>query len=99
MIDITDIVSAVVGLICALITAFVIPWIRSKTTAEQQKTINDIVSIAVQGAEMLYKGSGRGAEKKQHVIDYLNQHGIILDEDTLNHYIEAAVLKLKNGVL
>ena len=36
MYDITPIVEAVAALIAALITAFVIPYIRSKTTAQQQ---------------------------------------------------------------
>ena len=34
-IDLTSIANAVIALIAAIITAFVIPWIRSKTTAAQ----------------------------------------------------------------
>ena len=47
MYDITPIVEAVAALIAALITAFVIPYIRSKTTAQQQAEINTWVKIAV----------------------------------------------------
>lgn len=39
MYDITPIIEAVAALIAALITAFVIPYIRSKTTAQQQAEI------------------------------------------------------------
>ena len=51
MYDITPIFEAVAALIAALITAFVIPYIKSKTTAEQQKEINAWVKIAVAAAE------------------------------------------------
>ena len=38
-IDLTSIANAVIALIAAIITAFVIPWIRSKTTAAQFEKI------------------------------------------------------------
>ncbi len=31
--DITPVVNAVIALIAAVVTAFVIPWVKSKTTA------------------------------------------------------------------
>ena len=36
-IDLTSIANAVIALIAAIITAFVIPWIRSKTTAHSSR--------------------------------------------------------------
>ena len=76
MYDITPIIESVAALIAALITAFVIPYIRSKTTAQQQAEINAWVKIAVSAAEQIYKGSGRGEEKKAYVIQWLREHGI-----------------------
>ena len=49
--DITPIIEAVAALIAALITAFVIPYIKGKTTANQQQQINAWVRIAVSAAE------------------------------------------------
>ena len=99
MYDITPIFEAVAALIAALITAFVIPYIKSKTTAEQQKEINAWVKIAVAAAEQIYVGSGRGEEKKAYVIDWLRSHGITVDEEKLDALIEAAVYELNQGVI
>lgn len=99
MYDITPIIEAVAALIAALITAFVIPYIRSKTTAQQQAEINAWVKIAVSAAEQIYKGSGRGEEKKAYVIQWLREHGITVDEAKLDALIESAVYELNQGVL
>lgn len=100
MYDITPIIEAVAALIAALITAFLVPYIKSKTTAEQQKEINAWVKIAVAAAEQIYTGSGRGEEKKEYVINRLREHGITVDEAKLDALIEAAVYELNtNGIV
>lgn len=100
MYDITPIIEAVAALIAALITAFLVPYIKSKTTAEQQKEINAWVKIAVAAAEQIYTGSGRGEEKKEYVINWLREHGITVDEAKLDALIEAAVYELNtNGIV
>jgi len=98
MYDITPIIEAVAALIAAIITVFVVPYIKSKTTANQQQQINEWVKIAVAAAEQIYTGGGRGKEKKEHVITFLREHGITLDEDRLDALIEAAVYELNAGV-
>ena len=97
MYDITPIIEAVAALIAALITAFLVPYIKSKTTAEQQKEINAWVKIAVSAAEQIYTGSGRGEEKKEYVINWLREHGITVDEAKLDALIEAAVYELNTN--
>ena len=99
MYDITPIIEAVAALIAALITAFVIPYIRSKTTAQQQAEINAWVKIAVAAAEQIYQGAGRGEEKKAYAIQWLREHDITVDEAKLDALIEAAVYELNQGVL
>lgn len=99
MYDITPIIEAVAALIAALITAFVIPYIKGKTTANQQQQINAWVRIAVTAAEQIYTGGGRGTEKKEYVIRWLRVHGITVDESKLDALIEAAVYNLNNGFL
>ena len=78
-IDLTSIANAVIALIAAIITAFVIPWIRSKTTAAQFEKIKMWVTVAVEAAEQIYTGSGRGAEKKAYVVEFLNSKGFKID--------------------
>ena len=60
--DITPIIEAVLALAATVVTVIVIPYIRSKTTAQQQAEINGWVRIAVSAAEQIYVGSGRGQE-------------------------------------
>ena len=93
-IDLTSIANAVIALIAAIITAFVIPWIRSKTTAAQFEKIKMWVTVAVEAAEQLYNGTGRGEEKKAYVVKFLQEKGFTLDPDSLDKLIEAAVFNL-----
>lgn len=53
------------------------------------------VNIAVEAAEMIYTGTGRGEEKKQYVLDFLNSKGFTLNTAEIENLIEPAVLQLK----
>lgn len=93
-IDLNVIIEAVIMLIATIISAVVIPWIRSKTSAAQFEQIEMWVTVAVEAAEQIYTGSGRGAEKKAYVIDFLTEKGFKIDADSLDKLIEAAVFDL-----
>ena len=97
--DITPIMEAGFTLIGALVTAFLIPYIKSKTTDAQRKEMLEWVKIAVAAAEQIYKGQGHGEEKKQYVIQWLSDHGITADYDKLDMMIEAVVNQLNGGKL
>ena len=99
MYDLTPIIEAVAALTGVVITCILVPFIRSKTTAEQQKEINAWVKIAVAAAEQIFKGSGRGEEKKQYVIAWLNERGVSVHEAELDALIEAAVYELNQGII
>ena len=97
--DITAIIEAILALAGAVITCVLIPYIKSKTTAEQQKEINAWVKIAVTAAEQIYAGQGRGEEKKEYVLAWLREHGVTVDDKKLDAMIEAAVYELTNNGL
>lgn len=97
--NITPIIEAALLLLAAIFTTVVIPYIKSKTTAQQQTEINAWVRIAVSAAEQIFNGSGRGTEKKAYVLEWLKQRGITVDEAKLDAMIESAVYELKSGVL
>ena len=99
MFDITMIIEAGFALLAAIITAIVIPYIKSKTTASQQAEVNAWVKIAVTAAEQIYTGSGRGEEKKTYVLNWLQEHGITVDAEKLDALIEAAVYELTQGII
>lgn len=98
MFDITPIVEALFALIATVISVILIPYIRSKTTEKQQQTINSWIRIAVAAAEQIFKGEGRGEEKKQYVLGFLETNGFKVDEITIDAMIEAAVLELNSGL-
>ena len=97
MYDITPIVEVAAALIAAVIAVFVVPYIKSKTTAAQQQEIAAWVKIAVAAAEQIFAGSGRGAEKKAYVVDWLRYHGVTIDESKLDALIESAVYALNQA--
>lgn len=89
MIDLTDIIQAVIALIVALITYKVIPWIKAKTTESQQAILMATVRTLVYAAEQLY-GAGKGDEKLAYVKQKLEEKGFDVDIDA----IEAAVKEI-----
>lgn len=103
MTDITPLCIAVLSLVAIIVTVYLVPWLRSKTTKEQREEINAWVKIAVRAAEQLFRGSGRGTEKKQYVIDFmlefLAKRKLTINMDELDKMLEAAVLELNKGVL
>ena len=95
--DITPVVNGIIALIAAVITAFVVPWIKSKTTAAQREEINAWVRIAVTAAEQIYKGEGKGKEKKKYVLDFLAEKNLKIDEESVDLMIESAVKNMNQA--
>lgn len=98
MFDITPIVKALFALMGAVVVYILIPYIKSKSTVEQQQSINGWIKIAVSAAEQLYAGSGRGEEEKTYVLNFLADKGFKLDAESLDAMIEAAVFELNSGL-
>ena len=96
--DITKIVEAVIALAMAIVTCVLVPLIKSKTTLSQRQELMEWVTIAVNAAEQLYQGSGRGAEKKMYVQAWLRERNIVIDDTEIDAMIESAVLELKKAV-
>lgn len=92
--DITDIIKLAITILTSVITAFLIPYIKSKTTEKQQENIYFWVGIAVSAAEQIFDGSGRGTEKYQYVVDFLKSKNITFDEGKIMALIESAVYEM-----
>lgn len=97
MTDLTPIINAAIALIAAIITAFVVPWVRRNTSAQDREDLLRWVEIAVAAAEQLFY-STQGAEKKKYVVQFLEEKGYIVSDEELNAAIEGAVLKLHRGL-
>lgn len=90
-INLTPIIQALIGLLAALITWKVIPWIRERTTKEQRGNMRALIQTLVYAAEQLY-GANKGEEKLDYVIARLEAAGYKVDKSE----IEAAVYKAFN---
>ena len=90
-IDVTQIIVAIIGLLSAIITYRIIPWIKANTTEKQQAIIRAAIQTAVYAAEQLY-GAGHGQEKYDYAVDWLKSHGYDVDKAE----IEAAVYEFLN---
>lgn len=95
--NITTIIEAVIGLAAALFAVFAAPYIRSQTTAAQREELLAWIKIAVTAAEQIYNGSGKGAEKKAYVLEWLENLGFTVDTEEIDAMIESAVYALKQA--
>jgi hypothetical protein len=91
---IVEICTIIISLIGAVITYMVIPYIRSKTSAQQQENIKFWVNVAVDAAEQIFLNPKMGTTKKEYVLKFLKEKGFNVSETDLDTLIEAAVLEL-----
>lgn len=89
MIDLTPLINALILVLAAILTYKVIPWIKARTTAQQQETMRMTVKTLVFAAEQLF-GSKTGSEKLAYVQEGLRKRGFDVDFDE----IEAAVKEM-----
>lgn len=98
MIDVTDIIVAVIGVIGAILTGIVFPLIKAKVTNEQWQMIVNYAYAGVQAAEIIFNAQGQGEAKFEWVADYIEQrcaeHNIKIDADTIKVVIENAWAEL-----
>lgn len=89
-IDLTPIFQAVITLLAALMTYRLVPWIKSKTSAQQQVNLQAVINILVYAAEQVY-GAGNGAHKLNYVTERLKAAGYDLNAHNIMEMIEASV--------
>ncbi|MCC8123357.1 MAG: phage holin family protein [Oscillospiraceae bacterium] len=95
--QITEIITAMIALLAAIITAVVVPWLRKKAGALDTTELLAWVEVAVAAAEQLYE-STNGAAKKDYVLDVLEAQGYYVDTAEVDAAIEAAVLALHHAL-
>nr|DAR34753.1 MAG TPA: holin [Caudoviricetes sp.] len=89
-INLTPIIQAIIALLAALITYKLIPWIKARTTNEQQALLKATIKTMVFAAEQLY-GAKNGAEKLDWVIYQLSQRGYRVDRSEIEAIIKENV--------
>lgn len=97
MIDLTDFICAAMVVLGAMITRYVIPWIKGKLTADKAAQLAEWAKIAVQAAEELARGGQLDKTNKYaYVMQSLRAHGWDLDADTMKTVIDGTVWELIN---
>lgn len=103
--DITKIVVTLIGLLCTIITTFIIPWLNAKIKNEKVKTAINLIYQVVQAAHELNvtgdlekigvsKAEYAWAESKKA----LAKKNISVDDDELRAYIKSAVTDLRKEI-
>lgn len=91
---------AIISIAGALVSAFVIPWIKTNISAKDLETITFWVRFAVRCADQLFTPE-QWEEKKKYVMSYIitkcGELGLKLTEEDINTLIEAAVNQLHHG--
>ena len=77
-IDLTPIIEAIITLLAALITFKLIPWIKARTSTEQQTLLIATIKTLVFAAEQIY-GAGNGQVKMDFVVKELEERGFTVD--------------------
>lgn len=93
MINLTPLCNALIAAVAVVISLFVIPWLRSKTTAEQRSHLLKWVDIAVAAAQQLYHQCS-GQTRLDYALSLLAEQGFNVDLRQVRDAVEAAVLKL-----
>lgn len=93
------ILKVIVSVCAALITAYVLPYLKTLKDNKRYAMIFDMVSLAVRAAEQTITEPKSGGLKKSKVLKFmtswLGEKGIILSDDDLSELIEAAVYQMK----
>lgn len=96
-IDITQVIVAIIGVVgtalMGAITAYLVPWLKSKLTANQISVISGLVYNGVKAAETLFTESGSGEKKFQYVMDsvkaFCEKYRITFDETAVKNEIQS----------
>ena len=94
-----QIILAVIPVLGTVLTVYIIPIIKSKIGNENLAKYEYWASLAVKAAEMLWVETGHGEDKKQYVVDFLNnmfnKNKIVITEQQIEILVESAVKQMK----
>ncbi len=96
--DITTLLEIAITVISAILTGFLIPFVRSRLSAEKNEKLAFWIKTAVNAAEQIFKNNEKaGIKKKDWVVQFLLSKGIVFDVDEVTALIESEVYKLSES--
>ena len=95
-----NVVLACIPVLGAIITYFIVPFIKASVSEKQLNQYKEWAILAVKTAELLWKETGHGEAKKEYVVKFLNdmfnKNKIVITEDQMEILIESAVKTMKD---
>lgn len=96
-IDLTPLLETLLALLALLAMRYVLPWVTANTTAKQREDLLVWVDIAVAAAQQLFHQLD-GEDRLEYALDLLESKGFNIDDVAVRDAVEAAVLKLHQGM-
>lgn len=93
-IELTELFQAVLAALAALVTGYLIPWLKSKAGKEKQELVNTMIDVAVYAAQQLYE-TNTISNRLDYACEWLKEHGVSVDRAQ----VEAGVKRYKSGSL
>ena len=97
--ELFKILLTLIPVLCTIITYFIIPYIKTNIDSSKLNQYKEWANLAVKTAEMIWRESGHGEDKKQYVVSFLNdmfnKNKIVITEEQINVLIEACVKQMK----
>ena len=94
---ILEVLKLIIMIAAALITRYLIPWLKAKTQNETMHSLIDLATQAVLAAEQVHN-SQTGAERKlivtRFIKELLLQKNISISDEEIDMLIEAAVKEM-----
>ena len=101
--EVFKVILTIIPVLGAIITYFIVPFLKSKIGNEKFTQYKEWAVLGVKAAEMIWRETGHGADKKEYVVNFLNElfnkNEVVITEEQIEVLIEAAVQELnKNKV-
>ncbi len=95
------IIMLLIPVLGAIVTGFIVPYLKSKISATQLDEIIKWVGKAVAAAEVLFDVPKSGEQKREYVIDIIdkmfNSKKELITKDQIRILLEAAVKSMKDN--
>lgn len=99
-INLTPILQALLGLLAAVITYRLVPWIKENTSEKQRTNLCAAANIAVFAAEQLFGANKElNTAKLNYALERLKEAGFDMDTTVLRCAIESQVKEMKDMLI
>lgn len=93
------VILGLISILATIITGVVIPYIKEKIGNEKLAKYEEWATLAVQCAEMIFTEQGMGKDKKEYVVNFLNdmfnKKKVVITPEQIEILIESAVKSMK----